>query len=373
MKHPSFLRQVVALSLVKNMGPVSFKKLLEAFGSVPGIFGATQKRFQAVEGVGKIRHAELQNKELLKKADLEIEKAAKAHAEIVTFFDERYPEDLKQIYDPPILLYVKGRLPSVHDSVVAIVGSRVASLYGRRTAQRIARDLAEARVVIVSGMAIGIDSAAHEGALQADGVTVAVLGGGLSKIYPAENKKLAAEIAKKGAVISEYPMEMSPRPQYFPIRNRIISGLSKAVLVVEAREKSGALITVDAALDQGRDVFAVPGNVDSARSGGTHALLKQGAKLVTCAEDILSELQIRPVRASQKSGGEISFQKEVRGLSAEENKVLSLLDSQSVPVDELVEQSGLPTHRAIATLSLLEIKGFAKQLPGKYFIRTEKI
>jgi DNA processing protein len=304
---------------------------------------------------------------LLKKADAEIKKAEKQKAEIVTFFDENYPAELREIYDPPILLYAKGALPPQGSAKVAVVGSRASSLYGQRTARNIARDLASAGVVVVSGMALGIDTAAHEGALSADGITVAVLGGGLSRIYPKENKKIAEQIAEKGAVISEYPMEMEPRPAYFPIRNRIISGLSQAVLVVEAKEKSGALITADAALEQGRDVFAVPGNVDSERSGGTNNLLKQGAKLASSAEDILEELRskaesVLSVRPSLKK-----VPAETKDLGENEKRILSLLDSETLQADVLIEQSGLSAGETMTALTFLQMKGLVKEWPGKNF------
>ena len=359
-------QQIVALSLVKNMGPVTFKNLLAAFGDVNGIFKASRAEIMKAKGSkAHIDASELKSASLLKKADIEIKKAADANVKIVTFFDKNYPAALKELYAPPILLYVKGVLPDETTRKVAVVGSRIASLYGQRMAKTIARDLAAAGVVVVSGMARGIDSAAHEGALSADGVTVGVLGGGINKLYPRENKKMAEEIAVKGAVISEYPIDMTPKPEYFPVRNRIISGLSSAVLVVEAKEKSGALITVDAALEQGRDVFAVPGNADSLRSGGTNALIKQGAKMVTSAHDILEELNMgRPSRngASAKQRSVAHLQ-----LTKEENKILSALEAEPLHVDDLIEESGLKAGQAISVLSAMEIKGVIKQLPGKYF------
>ncbi len=355
MKVTEELKTIVAISLLENMGPVAFKRLLEAFGSVSKII--------------KVPEIKLKSKRLFEMADEEIKKASVQGVEIISRLDKRYPAALKEIHDPPILLYVKGRLPSESVPKVAVVGSRVASLYGIRTAETISRGLAEAGVAVVSGMAVGIDSAAHQGALSADGVTIAVLGGGLSRLYPHENKKMAQEIVKKGAVISEYPMEMSPRPAYFPIRNRIISGLSSAVLVVEAKQKSGALITVDLALEQGRDIFAVPGNVDSARSGGTNALLKEGAKLAMSADDILEELNIKKVSAPAR-GEKRKSSEPATNLSEEENKLLSLINSESAHVDSLIEHSGASASKTIAALSLLEIKGFLKQLPGKHYVKT---
>ncbi len=362
MKNYNELQQTVALSLVDGLGPVKFKKLLEAFGSVPAIFKTKTQELLRVEGLTSARIKEMRSEDLFKKAEIEIKKALDGGVEIITFFDERYPAMLKEIYAPPMLLYVKGRLPKETSTNIAIVGSRIASLYGQRMAKLISKELAEAGLVVVSGLAIGIDTAAHQGALAGDGVTVAVLGGGINKLYPAENKKLADEILNKGAIISEYPMDMSPEPGYFPVRNRIVSGLSRAVLVVEAKDKSGALITADIALEQGRDVFAVPGNVDSARSQGTNNLLKQGAKLVTSAKDILEELKIRGDVTSRTLSKNIS-------LTEEEKNIFTLLEGEPVHVDTLIDHSGLAVGKAIAVVSGMEIKGLIKQLPGKIFVR----
>ncbi len=362
MKVTDELRQIVALTLVKNVGPVTFKKLIEIFGTVPAIFKARSKELAMVKGISRVNVPELMDKRLMTRADLEIKKALEAKADIITYFDARYPEVLKEIFDPPILLYVKGRLPEKGYLGIAVVGSRVASLYGQKMAVTISRELAQAGIVVVSGLATGIDGAAHEGCLEGGGVTVAVLGGGISKLYPPENKKLAERIVEKGAVISEYPMDMFPMPEHFPVRNRIISGLSRGVVVVEAKKKSGALITVDAALEQGREVFAVPGPADSLRSQGTNHLLRQGAKLATGVEDILEELKIKPAKKHEA-------QTRAKSLGEDETTLLSLLDGQSLHVDTLIEKSGIPTSRAIAALSLLEIKKWVKQLPGKNFIK----
>lgn len=337
-------RQIVALSLVKNIGPVTFQRWLTEHGSVPEAFKAKCP----------------DPKTFLKSADEEIKKSKEAGIDIVTFFDSRYPEALKTIYDPPILLYVKGALPEPGSLHVAVVGSRIASLYGMRMAREISRDLAKAGVVVVSGLALGIDSAGHEGALEADGRTLAVLGGGIRRLYPAENAKLADRIVKKGALISEYPIDMSPQAGFFPVRNRIISGLCSGVLVVEAKAKSGALITADAALEQGRDVFAVPGNADAARSQGTNGLLKQGAKLVTSAEDILNEL---------KTASSARHAASALDLPPEEGKIYSLLESEALPVDDIIEQTGFSTQQTLSALTMLEMKGIVKQQPGKIFAK----
>lgn len=371
MKTPDDLTQVVALSLVKNVGPVTFRKLVEEFGSVSKVWEAGKRGLPRLAKLKKIAAnvpRDLGSEKFFEQAAEEIETARREGVDIVTFFDAWYPADLKEIFDPPLLLYVQGGLPEETRLKIAIVGSRDASLYGARMARTIARDLAAAGAVVVSGMARGIDSEAHEGALEADGVTIAVLGGGLARPYPPENRKLAARIAKKGAVISEYPMRQFPEPGNFPVRNRIISGLSRAVVVVEAREKSGALITVDSALDQGRDVFAVPGNADSAKSKGTNRLLKQGAKLAESAEDILEELGLNKNRAPHAaiSGKENPG---AENLTEAERSILSFFDLEPVSADELVEKSGLAASRVVGALLSLEMKRQVRKEPGNFFVR----
>lgn len=366
MKITEELRQVVALSLVKNMGPVAFKALIQKYKKPSLVFKAVERDLIKMSELRRVSFKEFKDPALFKKADAEIGKALKEKARIITCFDENYPQELKTIYDPPILLYVKGQLPDPSFSRVAVVGSRICSLYGKTMAHAISKELAQNHVVVVSGLALGIDSSAHEGALAGGGLTVAVLGGGISKLYPPENKNLAERIAEKGAVISEYPMGMMPLRQFFPMRNRIISGLSRGVLVVEAKEKSGALITANLALEEGREVFAVPGNIDSMRSRGTNSLLKQGARLVTSAEDILEELKISVSRSAAAQSAEVRR----HSLSTEEEKVLSLMNGETIQIDDLIEESGLIPSKVISSLSLLEIKGLVKQLPGKNYIQT---
>ncbi len=353
------LRNVVALSLVKNMGPVSYKKLVEAFGTMESVLASAEKEFARKKGSSRVLWADLKDPGLLSRADEEIKKAAALGIDIIPVFDERYPSVLREIHDPPIILYVKGTLPAEETIKVAVVGSRVSSMYGRRMATQISRDLASAGAAVVSGLALGIDTAAHEGALAADGITLAVLGGGIGHLYPKENRKLADKICQKGALISEYPVDMKPDPQHFPVRNRIISGLSSAVLVVEAKEKSGALITADQALEQGREVFALPGNADSSKSLGTNSLLKQGARLALSAADVLSELGYTITKKAAVSRR--------ASLSAEEQKVVSILDAGPVQLEEIVEASGISLQKTITVLSYLEMKGFVKETPGKIF------
>ncbi|MDA8211893.1 MAG: DNA-processing protein DprA [Clostridia bacterium] len=279
--------------------------------------------------------------------------------------DQAYPENLSYIYDPPQVLYVKGSTTAFKREAVAIVGTRKASHYGKLVAGGLAEDLAGRGILVVSGLARGIDSAAHKGALSS-GSTVAVLGCGLDVVYPRENRKLLAEVIDRGAVISEYPLGTPPNAWNFPARNRIISGLSLGVVVVEAEEKSGSLITVDCALDQGREVFAVPGNIYASTSKGPHKLVKQGAKLVTCTEDILEELALDTLfpRVAQPSFPGCT------GLTPEEDKVLQLLEVEPMPVDVLAAKSGLVPGYLLSILTFLELKGLVKQLPGQNFLRV---
>lgn len=318
--------------------------------------------------------------------------AAQAGCAVLTSADADYPAPLREIYDPPAVIYVKGRWTE-HDRIaVAIVGSRHCSRYGERTAGHLAYELALRGVTVVSGMARGIDAAAHWGALKAAGRTLAVLGNGLSSIYPPEHRELAEAIAQHGAVLSEYPMRMPPMGQNFPRRNRLISGLSLGVVVVEAAAKSGALITADQALEQGREVFAVPGAVDSWTSEGTHQLLKQGAKLVTSVEDILEELRLkwervpRPRRAPSQQGWSPTGVPDAvgdgppqpaspappRDVTDEERLMLEHLSADEPrDIDTLVAATGLAASACAATLLGLEVKRLVKQLPGKRFV-TQK-
>lgn len=366
MKITLNLRQTVALTFIPNFGPRRFKKLLEAFGTVKDIFEAPAEEISRIEGMKQEMALAIGHESLLEKADKEIKKASNHDVDIIPYEAKNYPEALKSIDDSPIVLYVRGKIPVNDKPMIAVVGSRISSLYGQRIAKEISCDLARAGITIVSGMARGIDTAAHEGALEADGTTIAVMGSGLNFIYPAENKKLAERILKKGALISEYSMDVSPEAKNFPIRNRIISGLSKAVLVAEAREKSGALITADIALEQGRDVFAVPANVDSTKSRGSNSLLKQGAKFVTDAADILEELgfSVTLSEPGAKKG------EAVQSLDGDEKKILSFLDSEPVAMDELLERASIPANRVMTALSFLEMKKLIKKVPGNYFVKA---
>lgn len=281
---------------------------------------------------------------------------------VITIQDEGYPPSLKTIYDPPPALFVRGRLPSQEKIAVAMVGSRRPTPYGLAASESIACELAGAGLVIVSGMARGIDSAAHRGALQGNGHALAVLGCGPDIVYPRENGNLMKQIIEKGAVISEFPPGTAPLAWHFPGRNRIISGLSAAVLVVEAAEKSGALITVDFALEQGREVFAIPGNITSSKSAGTNKLIRQGARLVSGPADILEELGLGELFVSTQSTGAT--------LNKNEQAVWSCLSYLPLSLEQVVGESKLPASEAAAALTMLEIKGLVRVLQGKMYVRT---
>ncbi len=298
--------------------------------------------------------------------------ASQHRVEIITCLDEAYPALLREIPDAPVVLYVKGDVSVWQNRCVGLVGSRAASVYGITTARQLAFQLTEKGFVVVSGLAKGIDTASHQGALQARGKTIAVVGCGLAHVYPSENKKLFEEIARQGAVISEFPMTMPPIAQHFPRRNRIISGLSLGIVVVEASEKSGALITSDFALEQGREVFAVPGPIGNSSSKGVNNLIKQGAKLITGVEDIVEDL------AEAFSGGSVPFTEALDeereevvfdNLTDEEIKVRDFLKPTPLYIDEVSTLSGIHPFKLAAILLQLEMKGLIQQLPGKHYIK----
>lgn len=341
--------------------------LVEHFGSPRAAWEAGVKELAEAPGIGEEGPGGLARR----KAALDpVREAGRLESMGITFVchtDPCYPENLLAIYDPPPVIFVRGSLKSSDKLSVAVVGSRRPSPYGQLVAGKLARDLAATGITVVSGMARGIDSAAHRGALEGGGRTLAVLGCGPDVVYPRENRRLMEKIINNGAVISEYPPGTPPEPWRFPVRNRIISGLARGTVVVEAAEKSGALITADFALDQGRDVMAVPGNVTSPLSRGPHRLIKQGARLVEGAGDVLDEIGLEnlfPVKKDEPG--------EAVKMSREEEAVYSLLSVDPVPLDEIIGRSGLTPQKAMAALMYLELKGLARQMPGKFYTRTER-
>jgi DNA processing protein len=338
--------------------------LLDHFGSPAALFAATP---------GEVATAARCTPEVAAKlldphhapVPRELDLMERLQVRLLTREEDDYPPLLREIHDPPVALYVRGTL-APEERCVAIVGSRRASDYGRRVAGRLAAELTEAGVTVVSGLARGLDTAAHWGAIRAGGRTLACLGCGVDVTYPYENRRLADAVVSSGALLSEYPMMAPPDAWHFPSRNRIVSGLSLGVVLIEAPARSGALITIQTAADQGREVFAVPGNVDNALNAGAHALLKDGARLVESAEDILSELR-EPT--TMQGTLELGIPAPPPELDAGEQALFALLGPDPKPVDDLILESSFPPAQVNATLLMLEIKGVARRLPGNSFIR----
>jgi DNA processing protein len=358
----------IGLGLLPGVGPRTIKRWLDAAVSAETVWREVPARIRGRRDADEVVAA-------WRSADPRAVAAAAAAREIdvIAWRDARYPEKLRQIVDPPPVLFVRGALNA--GPAVAIVGARRATAYGRAATARIGYDLARAGVTVVSGLARGIDGAAHQAALEGDGMTVGVLGCGVDVIYPREHRALAAAIARSGALVSEFPPSTPPLPHHFPRRNRLISGLADGVIVVEGSEDSGALITVDYALDQGRDVLAVPGSIFSAKSRAPHRLLRQGARIVESAQDVLDELGlIQPGAgapgASMRSGNPApQVDAEV---GAAERTVLAALDGGPLPLDDVVDRCGLPASRIAATVTELELRGLIQMLPGQMVVRTPR-
>jgi len=368
MKH---IQPWLALKNVTGIGNHLYKRLLDQFKEPEQVFNANKSALMMVAGVSDRIAGAIKGFRFSDSLKKEIELAKKQQCRIITFSDPEYPPLLHHISDPPPYIYVKGCLDNT-DRSVAIVGSRNASSYGKSMAMILSRDLAVRGLNIVSGMARGIDTAAHLGAISAKGKTIAVLGSGLGVIYPPENRRLYDEIIENGAVISEFPIMEGPNAYNFPARNRIISGMTLGTLVVEAAQRSGSLITARLAGEQGREVFAVPGSVNSAKSTGAHNLLKQGAKLVASAEDVIEEFYqfqnkaiIKDTLPEERSNTEKSL---LPDLTGDELIIYKVLEPYPVHIDELSRQTGMDVGRLSIILLNLELKGLVNQHPGKYFI-----
>lgn len=364
----------VALALTPGLGARLAGKLLRHFGSPEAIFRASLTELEAQNLSAAVAQA-IHSGEPLKEAEKEIAKAHQIGARLLTWDEPGYPRRLREIYDPPPLLYVKGNLDLLDRHSLAIVGTRRPTPYGNQIAERLARDLADRGLVIVSGLARGIDSSAHKGALASvRGATLGVLGCGVDVVYPKENKKLFAEVEQRGAVLTEFPIGTFPAPQNFPIRNRVIAGMALGVVVVEGAQYSGSLITARLGMEFGREVYGVPGNVTQPTSFGPNQLIKQGAKLVTSWEDVVEELptairaELMPVETTTAEERASLF---AESLSPAERTLYDLLGpDQARHVDELVEVSGLSSSEVLATLFELEMKGIIRQLPGKQFLKV---
>lgn len=355
------------VNLVSGIGPVRAKRLRERFGSLDRALVAREADLRSVEGIGPELARALSSWEATTNPAKERQWADQLGLTVLTLADAAYPASLREIYDPPLVLYVKGKIPETWPRGIGVVGSRETSHYGLETAKKLSYQLAYAGVPVISGLARGIDTSAHMGALAAKGVTWAALGCGLDQMYPPENDALATKIVEAGGcLISELPLGTSPDKRTFPMRNRIVSGLSFGVLVIEAGRQSGALITARQALEQGRQVFAVPGRIDNPLAQGCHQLLKDGAKLVEGVEDILAELEFLIPKESMTP----ATRPLPANLTGDEERVYAAIERDETPIDAITQATGLPSGTVSSTLLRLEMKKLVKQLPGKVFVRT---
>jgi len=372
-------RQWLALALTPGLGPTRGRRLVEFFGSINAVFQASLTELEAT-GVRAVSAQSLGTGRSLELAQDELACAAAANVKVISLDDSAYPSQLKQIYDPPLILYVRGNDAVISQPGIALVGTRHPTPYGLGMAERLSCDLAARGLVIFSGMARGVDTAGHRGALTGKGKTVAVFGTGVDVTYPKENARLMDQmLAAGGAVISEFPMGTFAAPQNFPIRNRIISGISLGVLVVEAAEYSGTRITARCALEQNRDVYAVPGNVTNKNSWGPNTLIKQGAKLVATWEDVWEELpsdvrlKLTPAAGDESPGAQTASLFGEKTLAPHEKKILAVLKAdESTHIDEIIErlEPAMSSSEIFAALFELELDGKVKQLPGKNFVKS---
>jgi len=354
----------LALSLTPGLGSILIKRLLDRFKTPEAVFRASVKELSEIEGMGEKVAGEIRKGPQKRLVERELSLLEKVGGKIITLRDHDYPRHLKDIYDPPALLYTRGELRRQDELAVAIVGSRKTAPYGRWITEKMGENLARHGVTVVSGMARGIDSLAHKGAIQGGGRTIAVLGCGVDVIYPSENRNLFQQIIEHGAVLSEFPMGSPPEGGHFPKRNRVISGLSMGVVIVQASAESGSLITAGYALEQGREVFAVPGNVGAEGSRGTNQLIKDGAKLVETSDDILEEI----LPQWRREGGEHEKTEAPGPDLTEEEKILyKLLGETPLHIDAIIRESQLDPGKVSSLLLNLELKGLIAQWPGKCF------
>jgi DNA processing protein len=381
------LRHWLQLSLTDGIGPILIRRIVDAAGSAAAACGASATLLREIEGIGTAKASKIHQsmRAAAEEVDKELEAAEKLGVSIISQEDERFPLLLRSIPDPPAVLYLKGNFEPRDLNAVAIVGSRKCSYYGREQAERFGALLAGAGVTVLSGGARGVDSSAHRGAMShPQGRTIAVLGSGVDVPYPPENAGLFEQIAAKGAVVSEYPLGTAPMKENFPRRNRIVSGMSRGVLVIEADERSGALITARQACDDhGRAVFALPGRVDSPTSAGPHKLIRDGAALVTCLEDILDGLGPLPQEAHEVSLFEPTAPATPQaaepvtiaydaGLTERQRIVLAQLDGEPVHIDTLIDRTALAANEVLQDLTLLSLKGFVKRVDGQAFVKRSR-
>lgn len=359
----------IALNLLPNIGPVRVQRLLERFDTPEAVLAARANELSETKGVGRDTASLIAGWREHIDLDAELAKIDKRGLHVLTPADELYPALLKQIHDPPLVLYIWGELTPADAHAIAIVGSRRTTHYGTEAARKFGFQLAHAGLCVVSGLARGIDTAAHEGALASGGRTVAVIGSGLGQLYPPENMAIAERIAESGAVVSEFPIDFPPEKRSFPLRNRIVAGWCRGTLVIEAPEKSGALITAGQAAESDRDVYAVPGPIDRPTSRGANRLIQQGAKLVMDVGDILEDLE---TFAFTPAPTEISAPK-AKGaattLTGAEKALYEAMGDEEWHIDQLALSANMPLPEVSATLLRLEMKRLVKQLPGKHFVK----
>jgi DNA processing protein len=366
---PDTLEATLQLALIPGIGPRTCRTLIEHLGSASAVLQAAPSQLRSVPGMGpKLTRTLCEGRRQDHVARV-LGLCREHQISLLLEQDDQYPRLLREIHDPPPVLFMRGRSAASDALSVAIVGSRRATPYGVRQAERLGRGLARAGVTVVSGLARGIDAAAHRGALSVGGRTVAVLAGGLLDIYPPEHRELAEQITAQAAVLSEARPDSQPRSGMFPQRNRLIAGMSLGVIVVEAALRSGALITAGHATDQGREVFAVPGRVDCRNARGCHRLLREGAKLVECVEDVLEELGPLVESAPREDGTIVRSGLELQ-LNAQELAVLNAVSTEPTSIDQVVAGSNLPVHRVLATLSVLEMRRLVKRISGSFVARA---
>jgi len=362
------LLDALRLNHVSGVGPRLRQLLLNRFGSVSAVFQADPEQLQSISGVGPKLVRAIRNGPDEAVAEKEYTRCRELGIDLLLRDEDRYPASLAEIHDAPAVLYCRGTLEPRDSVAVAVVGARHCSVYGRQQAEKIAAGLAKAGVTVVSGLARGIDGAAHRGALQAGGRTIAVTATGLSTVYPPEHAELAEEIVRQGALLTECVLDQKPVPGLFPQRNRIISGLSLGVVIVEATGRSGALHTARHAMEQGREVFAVPGRIDSPASEGCHNLIRDGAALVRTVDDILEELGPLSEPVADSTGKEVHAPREL-SLSEQERSVLALVTTEPKHLDEVLRTSDIDASRTLSTITVLEMKRLLQRLPGGYLVR----
>ena len=357
----------LALYMIPGLGNVVLKRLFERFLQIEAIFEAGFFDLMGVEGLRKEIAKKILDRKYLEQAEEAFEKAQRCNARILTYGDPAYPVLLREIHNPPMVLFVKGMEIPLEQTFVGLVGSRNPTHYGLKVAEKIAMALAKRGAGVVSGLARGIDAAAHRGCLRGGGFTIGVLGTGIDVVYPKSNQKLFEQMVEEGAVVSEFPMGTSPEPRNFPIRNRVISGLSRGIAVIEAARKSGSLITAACALEQNREIFAVPGSIDSFKSTGAHWLIKQGARLIETADDILDELWFL------KQGAGVKSPRDAPGpqgqMDGNERKIYDIIGDYPTHIDQIARTGAMDVGLVAMVLLKMELSGTIRQLPGKMYVR----